>query len=152
MKIKYVGKKDAETAFSAETGITWTPGAEHDIPSLSLCKRMLNHPDVFEPVVEEQAPAAETSTEGAKGLSDAPNKTEAPAGDDKPAEGAAKLLMQTTAGVLDLSLLTKDQLHALAKEQGMSIHPNAKAETVAAKLAETFPVAAEGSTSTEGGN
>ena len=147
MKIKYVGKKEAETAFSAESGITWTPGAEHDIANVSLCKRMLNHPDVFEQVAEEQKPAA--STEGGKGLSDAPVKPEAQAAENKPTEGHAKPLMQTTAGVLDLSLLSKDELHALAKEQGMSIHPNAKAETVAAKLAETFPVAA---TSTEGGN
>ena len=147
MKIKYVGKKDVETAFSAESGITWTPGAEHDIANVALCKRMLNHPDVFEIVEGVQKPAA-TSTEGAQGLSDVVSKPEAPAADTKPTEGAAKLLMQTAAGALDLSLLSKDDLHALAKEQGLSIHPNAKAETVAAKLAEAFPVAA----STEGGN
>ena len=149
MKIKYVGKKDAETAFAVETGITWAPGAEHEISNLSLCKRMLNHPDVFEAVAEEQKPVAPdqahnpaTSTEGGQGLSDA-GKSEV-----KP-EAPVKLLMQTTAGLLDLTLLDKDQLHALAKEQGLSIHPNAKAETVAAKLAEAFPVVPE---STEGGN
>lgn len=145
MKIKYVGKKEVETAFSNETGIIWTPGSEHDINDVAMCKRMLNHPDVFEHVEEEQKPAA--STEGGKGLSDAPVKTEAPATETKPTEGPAKLQMQTAAGALDLSLLDKDQLHALAKEQGLSVHHNAKAETVAAKLAEAFPVPAA---STEG--
>lgn len=143
MKIKYVGKKECETAFSNETGITWEQGAVHDISNLALCKRMLNHPDVFEHVEEEQKPIAPVqgpNTDGGAGLSDAKPKADAQTGDEKPTEGAAKLLMQTTAGVLDLALLDKDQLHALAKEQNLSIHPNAKAETVAAKLAAAFPV------------
>lgn len=53
------------------------------------------------------------------------------------------LFMQTAAGVLDLSKLTRDELHALAKESNITVHHKAKAETVAAKLAEAFPVKAE---------
>lgn len=120
MKIKYVGLKDFEDAFRTESGVTWGPGASHDIKDGSLATRMLSHPDVFaadEAVKEDSKPAE---------------------GNDKP-----KLLMQTTAGVIDLSLLDKDQLHALAKEQGLTIGGNAKAETVASKLAEAFPVKAE---------
>lgn len=157
MKFKYVGKKERETAFSEVTGIVWEPGAEHEIKDPALSKRMLSHPDVFEPVELATAPAA-PAAEGA-GLSDVviPAGTESAAITNAPqpqepqdqteAEKPAELVMMTEAGPLNLSVLDKAQLHQLAKELGVDIHPNAKAETVAKRLAEMFPVpapAAEG--------
>lgn len=121
MKIKYVGLKERETAFQSETGVEWGPGIEHDIKDEALCARMLKHSDVFA-VADETEPDSGTNTETAP--------TEA-------------LFMQTAAGVLDLSNLTRDELHALAKESNITVHHKAKAETVAAKLAEAFPVKAE---------
>lgn len=47
MLIKYCGKKDHETAFEAESGVTWGPGVTHEIKNPDLAKRMLRHPDVF---------------------------------------------------------------------------------------------------------
>lgn len=160
MKFKYVGKKERETAFSEVTGIVWEPGSEHEIKDPALSKRMLEHPDVFEPVELATAPAT-PAAEG-DGLSDVvipsgpegaaitnapkPQEQQEPqdqTGADKPAE----LVMMTEAGPLNLSVLDKAQLHQLAKELGVDIHPNAKAETVAKRLAEMFPVpapAAEG--------
>jgi hypothetical protein len=105
-------------------------------------------------------------TEGAQGLSDAVPLppalvapppvvvTPAPEGDaqqlqtqeqqlpedDKP----AALVMMTKAGPLDLSGMDKADLHRLAKDEGIDIHPNAKAETVAKRLAEMFPVESVG--------
>lgn len=58
MKIKYVGLKDEETAFSRDTGITWFPGSVHDVPD-DKAKRMLQHPDVF-----AQAEGDEQPTDG----------------------------------------------------------------------------------------
>jgi hypothetical protein len=37
---------------------------------------------------------------------------------------------------VDLEALGREQLHALAKERGVKVHPNAGADTVRAKLAE----------------
>jgi hypothetical protein len=48
MKLKYVGLKDREDAFSDVTGIVWGPGVVEDIKDEELAKRMLKHPDVFE--------------------------------------------------------------------------------------------------------
>ena len=150
MKFKYVGKKDRETAFSEATGIVWEPGSEHDIADKAIAKRMLAHPDVFEPVaLADAAPAidgaglssiasAPASTEPVKPAAAQPQEPQAPADDDKP----ASLVMMTKAGPLDLSTLDKAKLHQLAKDEGVDIHPNAKAETVAKRLAEMFPVPA----------
>ncbi|MGE4244006.1 hypothetical protein [Ramlibacter sp.] len=47
-KIQYVGvKKDGETAFVRETGITWFPGTVKTIADAELVAKMLRHPDVF---------------------------------------------------------------------------------------------------------
>jgi hypothetical protein len=146
MKFKYVGKKERETAFSEATGIVWEPGSEHDIADKAVAKRMLAHPDVFEPVaLADAAPAAEgdglsavATTTATKPADAPPQEPQAPAEADKP----AALVMMTKAGPLDLSTLDKAQLHQLAKDEGVDIHPNAKAETVAKRLAEMFPVPA----------
>lgn len=121
MKLKYVGLKERETAFQSETGVEWWPGIEHDIKDEALCARMLKHPDVFA-VADETEPDSDTNPD---------------------TEQTKALFMQTAAGVLDLSKLTRDELHALAKESNITVHHKAKAETVAAKLAEAFPVKAE---------
>jgi hypothetical protein len=153
MLIKYVGLKESETAFSAETGITWEQGSQHEIASLALCTRMLNHPDVFEQV--EVAPEPIPPIPVSSGLSDAitlpPAVVTLPPEDDGQQlqtqeqqlpedDKPAALVMMTKAGPLDLSGMDKADLHRLAKDEGMDIHPNAKAETVARRLVEMFPV------------
>jgi hypothetical protein len=45
-KIKYVGKKPEESAFSELTGIVWAPGASHEVPD-EHAARLLQHTDVF---------------------------------------------------------------------------------------------------------
>lgn len=129
MKIKYVGLKDFEDAFHTETGVTWGPDVSHDIKP-DIAARMLRHPDVFE---VDAAPADEKKPDDKK-----------PADDKVPeAPPAPKFVMQTADGVLALDELDKDTLHQLAKESGIEVHANAAAKTVAAKLAEAFPVKAE---------
>ena len=145
MKIKYVGLKDFEDAFSGETGKTWGPGVEHDIEDLALCKRMLNHPDVFAmadgaPVKEPATPpAAPSGAEGQPGEK-APQTDDngnVPGADDAP---RAKWIMRTDNGKpLVLDTLDRDTLHKLAEEAGLQVRANARAETVAERLAEAFP-------------
>lgn len=128
MKIKYVGLKDFEDAFHTETGVTWGPDVSHDIKP-DIAARMLRHPDVFA--------MAEADEPGDK----KPAGDEKPEGDKVPeAPPAPKFAMQTADGVLALDELDKETLHKLAKEAGIEVHANAAAKTVAAKLAEAFPV------------
>ncbi len=147
-KIKYVGlKHDGETAFGRETGITWFQGDSHEVPD-SVAKRMLNHPDVFavdsgavkaepapapapapvtlQPVIQLQAQEPVTET---KVGTEAANFTLAPG-----AEVASS--NEQVAQVVDLALLDKEALHALAKERGIKVHHNAGADTVRKALAE----------------
>ena len=154
MKIKYVGKKDREAAFSEVTGIVWEPGSEHDITDKAIAKRMLAHPDVFEPAAlaakQDTAPAedaglsaiAPTSSTEPTGSTPS-NQEQAPKPpEDKENAPAGELVMMTKAGPLNLSALDKEQLQQLAKDEGLDIHPNTKAENIAKRLAETFPVPA----------
>lgn len=55
--IKYVGLKDGgETAFHAQTGLTWFPGSVHEVDA-AHASAMLNHPDVFARADANEAPA-----------------------------------------------------------------------------------------------
>lgn len=141
MKFKYVGKKERETAFSEATGIVWEPGAEHEVADAALCKRMLSHPDVFEAV------ALVVQAEPVKPEPDQPDQPDAPAeqglSDATKADKPTSYRMQTAEGELLLDALDAETLHKLAKDSGIKVHPNAGAKTVAAKLAEAFPVKAE---------
>lgn len=110
-KIKYVGvKEDGETAFSREPGApaVWMPGDSFDV-SEALAKKMLQHPDVF--AADEAAAAA--------------------------ADTGSNTGPETSNEVVDeFTGLDKAALHALAKERGVEVHHNAKAETVAKALRE----------------
>lgn len=70
-KLKYVGlKEDGETAFHERTGIPrWMPGDAHNITEAALVARMLQHPDVFALVTEEDAPAASVSLSAGRAAS-----------------------------------------------------------------------------------
>jgi hypothetical protein len=46
--IRYIGTKAVETAFIADTGITWTPGMVETVLSEELAARMLKFTDVFQ--------------------------------------------------------------------------------------------------------
>lgn len=120
MKIKYIGLKPQSTAFKAETGITWLPGAAHDVKDV-VAGKMLKHPDVF----------ALAEVQG--GLADAkPVRTAieaAPVESDKPQAPSDEVAAdKTTAPTLET--LDRDALHALAKTMGVKVHHNAGAETV----------------------
>lgn len=136
MKLTYVGtKSNGSTAFKAQTGITWFSGDSHDIKD-DVAAKMLKHPDVFK--LAEAFPAAQEpkvpSVDTTGMTLAAGSKVEAPA---KPAH--VLHYQDGTTKVLDG--LEKEELHALAKQLEVKVHPNAGAATVAAKLAEAFPAA-----------
>ena len=121
MKIKYIGQKtDGETAFIAETQITWMPDAEHDIPA-AVAERMLNHPDVF-------------------ALADATSS--APAAEDKPADTGTDTQWATAPDGkhLLLSDMSKEQLHECAKQYGVKLHPMTGAPKAIEALQAAFAV------------
>ncbi len=130
MKIKYVGLKDFEDAFSTFTGVTWGPGVEHDIKDPDVCSKMLRHPDVFavsdDPVKKPEQPA-----------DTAPAVDGLPADEDKPQK--PQYVMQTEEGALVLDFLDKDTLKQLAKEADISVG-NSGEDKIRQKLAEAFPV------------
>ena len=141
MKIKYVGLKQFEDAFSGETGKTWGPGIEHDIDP-AIAARMLRHPDVF--ALADGAPVKEPET---LSLSDAVVVT--PVADEQGSDTGnvpnaeeqpkAKHIMQTEEGPLVLDFLDKDTLKQLAKEADIAVG-NSGADKIRQKLAEAFPV------------
>lgn len=123
MKIKYVGvKEDGETAFSRETGITWFPGASEDVP-VALAVKMLKHPDVFaEDTAEAAAPTAPVTLQPL-----AP--TLAP-GEAKPSTDP-------------LDAMTREELHALAKERGIKVHHSSGAAAVIKAIRDVQPTKVE---------
>lgn len=145
MKIKYVGLKSFEDAFSGETGKTWGPGVEHDIADAGLCARMLKHPDVFALVdgaaVKEPEVLTLTDTVTVQPIPVQPDHEQVatPEGDKGPEEPAGKHIMQTSSGPLALDGLDKDTLKALAKELDITVG-NSGEEKIRQKLAEAFPV------------
>lgn len=136
MKIKYVGLKDEETAFSPETGITWYPGSSHEIPG-PIAKRMLAHPDVFEVDAEDAAVKATVS------LTPSPAPAPAPAPSAPPPADAPRFVMGTPDGPLVLDAMERDDLVALAKQAGVAHHVNLGAEKLRALLVDKFPQKAE---------
>lgn len=129
MKIKYVGLKDEETAFSPETGITWVPGASHEI-SAAIAKRMLAHPDVFAEDTGDAAPATVVKTA-------APAPTPVP-----PAGEPPKFVIGTPDGPLVLDNLDRDELWGMANEAGLKPHPKLGEAKLRAMLIERFPLQA----------
>lgn len=110
MKIKYVGLKPEETAFSRDTGIVWLQGSSHEVPD-GIAKRMLNHPDVF-------------AADDGKAVSKAAVTEPKPDEDETEVAGEAG----TTNDGLDA--MDKAALHALAKERGVIVHHAAGADKV----------------------
>ena len=141
MKIYYVGTKpDGETAFSPITGITWMPGDSHDIADEKIAIRMLQHPDVFSkaPPALIEAQAAVNTAPAAGGLSSALNVqvaalTSAPAPVASPAPTPAPAPVSEAD---NLASLSREELHALAKDRGVVVHHAAGAEKVRAALIE----------------
>jgi hypothetical protein len=138
MKIKYVGLKDSEDAFSGLTGVTWGPGVEHEIADAALAARMLQHPDVF---ALAETPQADESDEPDEQPEDQPEEptSELPADEDKPVK--PHFLMQTEEGPLVLDFLDKETLKQLAKEADIAVG-NSGPDKIRQKLAEAFPVEA----------
>lgn len=136
MKLKYVGLKDEETAFSPETGITWTPGSSHEVPD-NLAKRMLAHPDVFALDAAKPAPV--------KAATQAPPPPPPPPASSAPAVNEVKgeFVIGAPDGPLVLDGMDRDTLMALALESGLKPHPNTGAAKLMAALVEAFPVKAK---------
>ena len=136
MKLKYVGLKDEETAFSPETGITWTPGSSHEVPD-NLAKRMLAHPDVFALDAAKPAPG--------KAATQAPPPPPPPPASSAPAVNEVKgeFVIGAPDGPLVLDGMDRDTLMALALESGLKPHPNTGAAKLMAALVEAFPVKAK---------
>lgn len=133
MKIKYVGvKQDGETAFKSETGITWLPGSSEDVP-VALAVKMLKHPDVFaEDTAEAAAPAAPVTLQPLGKTVISLQSTLAP--------GAVAGEAAPSTDPLDA--MTREELHALAKERGIKVHHSSGAAAVkAAILAADAPTA-----------
>lgn len=142
MKLTYVGTKpQGSTAFKAQTGITWFPGDSHDIKD-DVAAKMLKHLDVFQ-LAEAFAAAkpAAAKTEPTEPAVDTTGLTLA-AGAKVEAPAKPVYVMHFSDGTTKtLDGLDKKTLHLLAKEHAVTVHPNAGAATVAAKLAEAFAAA-----------
>lgn len=121
-KLKYVGlKQDGETAFSAETQITWFPDTVEDVAA-PIAARMLNHPDVFALADDEKAKLV---AELKKSVSpELPTHT----------------VILPDGMVLVLDDLDKVALHELAKAHDVEVHHNAGADKVIAALVTAFAV------------
>lgn len=103
--VEYVGAKDSETDHLYGTGIVWTgKGDVQEVPAANW-SRMKKHVDVWREVTDD-APAG--------GLQQATGQQE---GDDKPT---------TPTGNPDgLDGKGKEELHEIAKQRGVIVHPNA---------------------------
>jgi len=94
MEIKYVGRKQQCTAFKADTGISWLPGAVHEVKD-AIATKMLKHPDVFAAVAKAVEP------EQNEELDDVGNPT---------------------TELTPLESMSKEQLQQLAKDKGLTVH------------------------------
>lgn len=112
-KIKYVGTKpDGETAFSLAAGAPaiWMAGDVFEVAE-PLAAKMLQHPDVF--------------------ALDAPEQT---SGSTEPTAPASNSITKPDGTAVQLDGMSKEDLHALAKELGVAVHHNAGADKVIAAL------------------
>lgn len=128
-KIKYVGLKERETAFSVETSIVWTPGAVESV-DLKHVEAMLKHPDVF---ALADAPQAMGLADVQPVKADETPKTigEVPAKTDRiPADALSP----------DLTAMSREELHALAKARGVKVHHTSGAAKVIEALQAPHPI------------
>ena len=105
MKLKYVGLKPQCTAFKLETGITWLPGAVHDVKD-ALATKMLKHPDVFAVAAKAAAPEQEAE------------------------QGEAIDAGDPITELTPLESMSKEQLQQLAKAKGLTVHHKAGVESL----------------------
>ena len=112
-KIRYVGQKEHETAFESVTGVAWSAGQVQDIDTKHI-EAMLRHPDVF------------ALADADVGLTDAGTDTQWATAPD-----GTHLL---------LSDMTKEQLHACAKQYGVAVHHQSGAPKVIEALQSAFAV------------
>ena len=112
MKIKYVGVKvDGETAFASASGIAlWLAGDSHDVDD-AVAAKMIKHPDVF-------------------AANDIDEQPQAPAEMAPVSIGSTQGAVDQSASLTPLEGMTKEQLHALAKDKGLKVHHNAGIETL----------------------
>jgi hypothetical protein len=140
MKLKYVGLKEEETAFSPETGITWTPGSSHEVPD-AIAKRMLAHPDVFALDAAKPAPVKAATQAPPPPPPPAPPPPAPPAPPASIVKG--EFVIAAPDGPLVLDGMDRETLLALAKESGLKPHPNTGVEKLQLMLVGAFPVKAE---------
>jgi hypothetical protein len=140
MKIKYVGAKtDGETAFIHLTGLTWLPGDSFEVDN-KIAPRLLAHPDVFEQDTGQVAAVVVSPVVIAPvaGAIDPTTLTLTPGATVESIKPAAITLADGTSKVI--GGLTKEELHELAKELGVKVHPASGAPKVTEALLAAFPV------------
>jgi hypothetical protein len=164
VNVEYIGVKERRADTVTNTGVVWYgQGDVRAVPAEAWAK-LSKHPDIWrlagdkpkaakpEKKVEQSEQPADDQPPGEKlGVPD----------DEKPAQEASGLTpeqwlalsaedrddfvrahAEKVAGrkanppTLHLDAMDREQLHALAKERGVKVHPNAGADTVRAKLAE----------------
>lgn len=121
-QIKYVGlKTTGEQAFIDDTKLEWFPGDSHEV-SAAHAEKMLKHPDVFA-LADTVPAAAETVTA----------KTD---------ETRTFVRVDTPKGqiAVELQTMSREDLHALAKERGVKVHHTSGAAKVIEALQDAFAV------------
>lgn len=113
IRIKYVGVKDRETAFSDVTGIVWLPGSAHEVDD-KMAQTMLGHPDVFA-LAESSGKTADAAADAGPSLADAK-----PAGD----------------ATVDPSTMDPDAARAWLKAKGVEFHARLGLDKLRALVAE----------------
>jgi hypothetical protein len=140
MKIKYVGlKTDGETAFIHLTNLTWFPGDSHEVDN-KHAPRLLAHPDVFEQDIDAVTATTSTKTVAttAAGSVDSTKLTLTPGAKVEDPKPVSITLPDGTDKVVEG--LTKEELHALAKELDLQVHFATGPVKLIAALVEAFPV------------
>lgn len=127
-KIRYVGLKQEESAFSNVTGITWAQGTVESV-DIKHVAAMLNHPDVFE-----------LAEESIGGLADAKPTPAAPVTIPTLGEAAVGEAASSTD---PLDAMTREELHALAKERGIKVHHSSGAAAVIKAIRDVQPTKVE---------
>jgi hypothetical protein len=156
VNVEYVGLKDRRADTVAGTGVVWYGQGDVRAVPAEAWKKMSRHPDIWRLADEKAQPAAKAK-KPAEQQPDQPPEVLGVPEDEKPAQEASGLTPeqwlslsaedredfvkahaaeQDKPGKVDLEALDREQLHALAKECGVRVHPNAGADTVRAKLAE----------------
>lgn len=133
-KIKYIGLKERETAFSVETSIVWTPDTVESV-DLKHVEAMLKHPDVF---ALADAPVGLADAKPVAVLPDGTGNESAP-----PANKPSTQISIPDGPLVEMSHLDKAGLQALAKAHGVTFHHSHGAPKLIELLQAAFPVKPE---------